>query len=65
MSLEEFKFIWWMEYSHRQWGRIIGAAFILPASYFWYKGWFNKAMKRRVGIFGFLIGCQVSCDKLF
>lgn len=58
MTLEEFKFIFWMEYGHRMWGRTIGAFFALPAAYFWYKGYFQKGMKMRVGIFGALIGMQ-------
>lgn len=58
MTLQEFKFIFWMEYSHRMWGRTIGAFFALPAFYFWTRGYFNKAMKVRVGIFGTLIGLQ-------
>jgi heme a synthase len=58
MSLEEFKFIFWMEYGHRMWGRCIGAFFALPAAYFWSKGYFNKGMKTRVLIFGTLIGIQ-------
>lgn len=40
------------------WGRMIGAFFALPAAYFWSKGYFNKGMKIRVGIFGGLIGMQ-------
>ncbi|XP_042203133.1 cytochrome c oxidase assembly protein COX15 homolog isoform X2 [Homarus americanus] len=58
ISLEEFKFIWWMEYGHRQWGRTIGAFFLLPAAYFWQKGWFTRAMKKRVIACGVLIGFQ-------
>lgn len=58
MTLEEFKFIFWMEYGHRMWGRLIGAFFFIPAAYFWYKGYFHKAMKMRVGAFGVLIGMQ-------
>lgn len=58
MTLEEFKFIFWMEYGHRMWGRLIGAFFAFPATYFWSKGYFNKGMKIRVGIFGALIGMQ-------
>ncbi len=27
ISLEEFKFIYWMEYAHRMWGRCLGAIF--------------------------------------
>lgn len=34
MSLEEFKRIYYMEWHHRILGRIIGVAFILPASYY-------------------------------
>uniref|UniRef100_U3KN72 Cytochrome c oxidase assembly homolog COX15 n=1 Tax=Oryctolagus cuniculus TaxID=9986 RepID=U3KN72_RABIT len=48
MTLAEFKFIWYMEYSHRMWGRIVGLAYILPAAYFWRKGWLNRGMKGRV-----------------
>lgn len=58
ITLEDFKRIWWMEYLHRMWGRCIGAAFFIPASIFWYKGYFSSAMKKRVGVFGLLIGCQ-------
>lgn len=47
-----------MEYAHRMWGRFIGAAFALPAAYFWSRGYFNIAMKRRVLAFGLLIGIQ-------
>lgn len=59
MTLAEFKFIWHMEYGHRQWGRLIGAAFLLPAAYFWARGRFTPAMKKRVLAFGALIGAQV------
>lgn len=58
MTLDEFKFIFWMEYGHRMWGRLIGGCFAFPAMYFWYKGYFNRVMKIRVGIFGTLIGLQ-------
>lgn len=58
MTLEEFKFIYFMEYTHRMWGRAIGAFFALPAAFFWTKGYFSKAMKIRVLLFGALIGAQ-------
>uniref|UniRef100_A0A1B6GQ20 Cytochrome c oxidase assembly protein COX15 homolog n=1 Tax=Cuerna arida TaxID=1464854 RepID=A0A1B6GQ20_9HEMI len=58
MTLEEFKFIWWMEYAHRQWGRLIGAAFFIPATIFWAKGWIQPALKKRVLAFGTLIAMQ-------
>ncbi|CAK7205446.1 Cytochrome c oxidase assembly protein cox15 [Sporothrix eucalyptigena] len=34
MTLEEFKKIYFMEWSHRLWGRFIGISFVLPAIYF-------------------------------
>ncbi|XP_058810582.1 cytochrome c oxidase assembly protein COX15 homolog isoform X2 [Phymastichus coffea] len=30
ITLDDFKQIWWMEYIHRMWGRLIGATFIIP-----------------------------------
>lgn len=34
IDLEEFKFIFFMEWIHRVWGRAIGAVFLFPAIYF-------------------------------
>ncbi|XP_060097873.1 cytochrome c oxidase assembly protein COX15 homolog isoform X2 [Heteronotia binoei] len=48
MTLTEFKFIWYMEYSHRMWGRLVGLAYIIPAAYFWRKGYLNRSLKSRV-----------------
>ncbi|KAM7250443.1 hypothetical protein ACFE04_022326 [Oxalis oulophora] len=39
MSVEDFKFIYWMEYAHRMWGRGLGLIFALPFSYFLRKGY--------------------------
>ncbi|XP_034179747.2 heme A synthase COX15 [Osmia lignaria lignaria] len=58
MTLEQFKRIWWMEYLHRMWGRLIGAVFIIPATYFWAKGMLKPGMKTRVAVLGSLIGLQ-------
>jgi len=59
MTLEEFKRIWWMEYLHRMWGRLIGAVFIIPATYFWFKkGMLKNGMKKRIIALGSLIGLQ-------
>lgn len=38
MSLEAFKSIFWWEYVHRLWGRLIGVAFLLPFLWFWVRG---------------------------
>lgn len=59
MTLSEFKFIWHMEYGHRQWGRAIGAVFLLPAAYFWTRGMLKPGMKPRVLAFGSLTAAQV------
>ncbi|XP_014487980.1 PREDICTED: cytochrome c oxidase assembly protein COX15 homolog [Dinoponera quadriceps] len=58
MTLEEFKRIWWMEYLHRMWGRLIGIVFIFPASWFWFRGVLNSKIKKRVVALGSLIGLQ-------
>jgi cytochrome c oxidase assembly protein subunit 15 len=34
MSLEEFKKIYWMEWTHRLWGRVIGVTVLVPTIYF-------------------------------
>jgi cytochrome c oxidase assembly protein subunit 15 len=34
MNVEDFKFIYWMEYAHRMWGRGLGIIFALPFSWF-------------------------------
>lgn len=60
MTLMEFKFIWYMEYSHRMWGRAVGLAYILPAAYFWRKGWLSRPMQGRVLALCGLVCFQVS-----
>jgi cytochrome c oxidase assembly protein subunit 15 len=34
MTLPEFKQIYWMEWGHRLWGRVIGVTFLVPTIYF-------------------------------
>ncbi|KAF9916557.1 Cytochrome c oxidase assembly protein cox15 [Linnemannia zychae] len=58
MSLEEFKRIFYYEWSHRMIGRAIGAVFILPGLYFASRGMLSKAIARRSLIIGGLIGFQ-------
>jgi cytochrome c oxidase assembly protein subunit 15 len=38
MSLAEFQQIFWWEWIHRLWGRLIGVAFALPLAWFWWRG---------------------------
>ena len=62
MTLPEFKFIFYMEWGHRMWGRLVGLAYILPTVYFWKKGYFTRSMKGRVvGLCGFVF-FQVNSD---
>lgn len=58
MTLSEFKAIWYMEYAHRTWGRLIGAGFAIPAIYFWSRGYFKQALKPRILAYAVLIGLQ-------
>jgi heme a synthase len=52
MSLDEFKVIYWWEWSHRFLGRFIGLAFAIPLIYFWVKGSVRGRLKwRLLGIF--------------
>ncbi|KAL5972341.1 Cytochrome c oxidase assembly protein cox15 [Asimina triloba] len=48
MSLEDFKFIYWMEYAHRMWGRGLGLVFALPYSYFLWKGYITRQLGLRL-----------------
>ena len=57
-TLSDFKRIFYMEYTHRMWGRSVGLAFYIPAAVFWYKGWFSGAMKKRSVFWGSLILAQ-------
>ncbi|RDX75877.1 Cytochrome c oxidase assembly protein COX15 [Mucuna pruriens] len=48
MKIEEFKFIYWMEYAHRMWGRALGIMFALPYSYFLHKGYITLRLGLRL-----------------
>ncbi|KAF5843190.1 cytochrome oxidase assembly protein-domain-containing protein, partial [Dunaliella salina] len=58
MTLEDFKFIFWMEYAHRMWGRLLGIAFVLPAMYFAARGAINQALAKRLGLLFTMGGTQ-------
>lgn len=42
MRLSEFQYIFWWEWIHRQWGRLIGLVFIIPFFYFLKKKYLRK-----------------------
>jgi cytochrome c oxidase assembly protein subunit 15 len=55
MSLSEFQGIFWWEYSHRLWGRLIGIVFFLPFLFFLVKGYLRRAWAPKLGAI-FLLG---------
>ena len=58
MTLAEFKGIFWLEYLHRLWGRLIGLAFALPALFFLAKGAIGGAARWQIPILFLLGGAQ-------
>jgi cytochrome c oxidase assembly protein subunit 15 len=44
MTLDQFKTIYWWEWTHRLLGRLIGAAFLLPFLWFLWKGWIEARL---------------------
>eukprot|EP01023_Acetabularia_acetabulum_P057999 TRINITY_DN6788_c0_g1_i7.p1 TRINITY_DN6788_c0_g1~~TRINITY_DN6788_c0_g1_i7.p1 ORF type:complete len:303 (+),score=59.79 TRINITY_DN6788_c0_g1_i7:1-909(+) len=58
MSVEEFKFIFWMEYVHRMWGRYLGVIFAVPATYFGVRGWITAPMAWRLALIFGMGGAQ-------
>jgi len=53
MTVDEFKTIFWWEYIHRLWGRLIGAVFLLPFLWFLARGHLRGGLAVRLGgIFG-------------
>ncbi|MBK7738352.1 MAG: COX15/CtaA family protein [Saprospiraceae bacterium] len=48
MDLERFKFIFFWEYFHRLWARLMGLVFILPLCYFLFKNLLSTQLKIKV-----------------
>ena len=48
MSLDEFKTIFWWEWSHRLLGRVIGVAYLLPFLWFLWRGALGAELRRRL-----------------
>jgi len=44
MSLSDFKFIFFWEYLHRLWARLMGLIFLLPFIFFLYKKWIDRRL---------------------
>jgi len=54
-GLAGFKQIFWLEWGHRLWGRLIGLAFLVPLIWFAVRGAIDWRLARRLG-FLFLLG---------
>ena len=55
MTLDEFKYIFWWEWFHRIFARLIGLVFIIPLIYFIIKNQINSTLYKRLAIV-FLFG---------
>jgi len=50
MTLDQFKTIYWWEWTHRLLGRLIGAAFLLPFLWFLWKGWIEARLRAPLAV---------------
>jgi len=58
MTLGEFKYIFFWEYLHRLWGRLIGVAFAVPFAYFLVRGRISRRLAPRLALLFVLGGLQ-------
>ncbi len=54
MTLGEFKWIYFWEYLHRNWARLMGLVFAIPFLYFWIRKMLPPWLMRRLGVVIFL-----------
>ncbi|HQT78352.1 MAG TPA: COX15/CtaA family protein [Rhodopila sp.] len=57
-GLAGFKHIFWLEWTHRLWGRLIGCVFLLPLIWFWATGRLERRLAPRLGVLFLLGGLQ-------
>src|SRR5689334_19010794 len=57
-TLAEFRGIFWLEWVHRLWGRLIGIAFLGPFLWFWATGQFDGRLWLRLSVIFVLGGLQ-------
>jgi len=50
MDLRKFKFIYFWEYVHRLWARLMGFVFLIPLGFFFFKGWIPKWLVKHLGL---------------
>ena len=58
MTVDEFKTIFWWEYIHRLWGRLIGAVFLVPFLWFLVRGHLRGRLAAKLGAIFLLGGLQ-------
>jgi len=58
MDLDGFRRIFWLEWTHRLWGRLIGLAFLLPLIWFWARGAIARRLRPRLALLFVLGGLQ-------
>ena len=57
-GLDGFKHIFWLEWAHRLWGRLIGIAFLAPLVWFALRGSIDRRLAKRLGLLFLLGGLQ-------
>ena len=57
-GLEGFRHIFWLEWTHRLWGRLIGLAFLLPLIWFWATGRLERRLRPWLVLLFLLGGLQ-------
>lgn len=57
-EVADFKQIFWLEYLHRLWGRLIGVAVAVPLLWFWVRGQLSRWLKPRLFALLILGGLQ-------
>lgn len=57
-GMEGFKQIFWLEWLHRFWGRLIGLAYLLPFLWLWWRGAIPRALMPRLWLLFALGGLQ-------
>lgn len=57
-GLAGFKQIFWLEWVHRFWGRLLGVVFLVPLLWFWATGRISRRLRPRLALFFVLGGLQ-------
>jgi len=57
-GMEGFQRIFWLEWGHRFWGRLIGLAYLLPFLWLWWRGAIPRGLMPRLALLFVLGGMQ-------